>query len=161
MKRYLTDRLNTRLAASFAVVALAGLAGLSAPSDRAIETQFSAVMKPQTAPASGVASVVQSPAVAYAGSEEFWLKQAKLEAADGKLEHVVWSKPLGVGDTFTVGSGRDRKELQVVAVKEKAPSVTRIEVGTMTGKQLWIQARDAALGTMHTIQADVGPALPL
>jgi hypothetical protein len=159
MKRLVTHR-HTGLFGSFALVALAGLLGLSMPSDRVIETQFTKVMGPSDM----TAAQFQMPAaVSVAGSEDYWLKHAELEAKarGAELEHVVWSKPLGVGDTFTVGRGADRKELQVIAVKEQAPTVTRLEVGTLTGKQLWIQARDAALGTLHTVRLDVEPTLPL
>lgn len=153
MKRFALDR-RTSLTASFVCVALAGLFGLSFNSDRVIENGFKTVMTPSNP----TIATVNIP-----GTEDFWLKQAELDAkAHGQeLEHVVWSKPLGIGDTFTVGSGADRKELKVIAVKEREPAVTRLEIGTVTGKQLWIQARDAALGTTHTVRLDVDPALPL
>ena len=139
---------------SLLIVAAAGVLTMTFNSDRLIETSFNAVLEPASPSSKTVAMI--------AGSEDFWLKQAA-QAKPGTgitLDHVVWSKPLGVGDLFVMGTGADRKELKVVAVEERSPAVTRIDHSTITAKQLWIQARDEAGGTLHTVRLDVEPALP-
>ncbi len=155
---FASDR-RTSIALSLSAVAFSGSLMLSVNSDRLIESAFNRVMVPGTIQSQPTTSKT---AVAVAGSEEFWLQQAADDAeANGQsLERVVWSTPLGVGDRFVVGTGAARKQLKVVAVQERKPDVTRIEVGSTTAKQLWVQAQDESGGTLHTMRLDVEPSAP-
>jgi hypothetical protein len=152
---FVSDQRRT-LSLCLAAAALSGFIGLSVNSDRLVASGFARVMSADPT----VAKLRVPGALNVAGSEDFWLKQAAVDAHGASaLQSVVWSKPLGVGDMFFVGSGATRKDMKVVAVAERSPNVTRIEVGVITAKQLWVQARDEAGGDLVTMRLDVQPAL--
>ncbi len=69
------------------------------------------------------------------GSEDYWLSRAVAAPSGGRIEPAAWAQPakaldFSVGDRLTVGSGEDKRVLEVVSIAPAPADKTRIEMGS-------------------------------
>ena len=60
------------------------------------------------------------------GTEGFWLLRGP---SHSDVKRVTWSAPVAPGERIVVDAGKSREVIDVVAVEEESPSITRIDTG--------------------------------
>jgi hypothetical protein len=99
-----------------------------------------------------------APAAApVAGSEEFWLGQ-RYETADlagGRIEPVAWTAPVATGETIVIGSGKTKRELEVVGVSEVEPEATRLDVSAGDSRRFVVTCRDRTAADDKLIRLEI------
>jgi len=141
-------------AAAPALIAVAAAAGIGialASTEGLVERSLTTALS-----ASGGGADPSAQAL-VAGSEAYWLEQARRNATTGgRIEPVGWSAPaalgVSVGDLITVASGGRERVLEVVAIAELPASVTRIDTSEAPERQIAVTCRDRSAGDGRLIR---------
>ena len=140
-----------RLALGIAGTGLAALGIVFANAEALVESRF------ERALAAKSRGATETPAPAFAGSEEFWLKG---ERAAG-TQPVAWSKTVAVGDRFTIGSGGAERLLEVVDIRELPGVTPTADTGSRKARLQLVTCRDVGKSDTRPIRILIDAGEPL